>query len=351
MLISAIYLIDEFPHLDYVPWRESVASALQLADELIVVHGGKRDARGGRPAYDYLAGLKDPRVRLLEFPWPADFDWRQIARSCTFGQLHARGEWCFRMLADEVLPGDCARLRCELESAPPDIKVVSVSRWYLLGNRYACPFHEKPLFFRNDRSVGYGTVNPAQGEAASYLLFDDPMDTDHWYDGCAKVSLGDRSILRDPRGMARIGAGETPLGYRGPEFTACIRDVPHGLLNVDVNVLPDKLLMDQKILSQDGYQRLPPTYPHRPVFTPQQLSDALLVKIRGMLRGRQLVCVELSEAMHAFMDRHEPVHNRVRALVEGEHGLPWNRLSKAASPVRLGRTLAANAARRMLHLT
>lgn len=350
MLLSAIYLIDEFPHLDYVPWKESIDSVLRIADEIIVVHGGKRDGEGGRPAYQYLVDLQDPRIRILEFPWPAIFDWRQIARSCTFGHLHARGKWCFRVLADEVLPPELSKIRDELEFAPQEVKIVSVSRWYLLGNKYACPFHDKPLFLRNDKSVGYGTVNPAQGDGASYLLYDDPMDTDHWFDGSQKIDIRSSSILRDPKGMDRLLHGETPLGYRGPEVDAYTKTLPFGILNVDVNFFPDKMLLEQKSLSQEGYQRLPLEYPHRHVKTPEQLAEALLVKIRGMLWRCQLIEVSLPEQLLVFIDRHDNVQNRVRCLVEREYGLPWNRISRFSSPARRIWTFAMNRLRRILHL-
>lgn len=350
MLLSAIYLIDEFPHLDYVPWKESIDSVLRIADEIIVIHGGKRDGEGRRPAYQYLDNLHDPRIRILEFPWPAIFDWRQIARSCTYGHLHASGKWCFRVLADEVLPPEFSKIRKILEYASQEIKIFAVSRWYLLGNKYACPFHDKLLFLRNDKSVGYGTVNPEQGDGASYLLYDDPMDTDHWFDGSKITNIRSNSILRDPNGIDRLLNGETPLGYRGPEVDAYTKTLPFGILNVDVNFLPDEMLLEQKSLSQEGYKRLPLEYPHRQVKTADQLVEALLIKIRGMLTRGKLIEVNLPEQLLGFIDRHDSVHNRVRCLVEREYGLPWNRISNFSSPVRLIRTLAMNGLRRNLHL-
>jgi hypothetical protein len=349
VLLSAIYLIDEFPHLQFVPWKESIDSVREVADEIIVVHGGKHDRNGYRPAYDYLLSLQDPRIRLFEFPWPSVFDWRQIARSCTFGHLHARGKWCFRVLADEILPPEFFKIRTELESAPEQIKIISVSRWYLLGNEYACPFHDKPLFMRNDKSVGYGTVNPAQGDEASYLLYDDPMDTDHWFDGSKKMDISSTSILRAPDGIDRLLGGETPLGYRGPEVHACTKNLPLGILNVDVNFLPEQMIIEQKCLSQEGYQNLPQEYPHRQVMSPEQLVEALLIKIRGMLERRELKRISLPDQLHEFIDRRNSIHNQVRSLVEIEYGLSWNRISKDASLLRRIRTLATNRLRRFFN--
>jgi hypothetical protein len=350
-LLSAIFLIDEFPHLDYVPWRESAASVLRVADELIVVHGGKRGEGDRRIVYDYFHRLGDPRVKLLEFPWPDVFDWRQIARSCTFGHLQAQGEWCFRILADELLPKEFETLRQTLPRLPSTVKIVSVDRLYLLGNSYACPFNGKPLFFRNDKSIGYGTVNPAQGEAASYLLFDDPLDTDHWFDGHEVVTIRDQSILRRPDGLDCIHRGETPRGYRGPELDTYTLTLPLGIFNTDVNFFPNSFMRAQKELSQQGYQRLPPEYPHRPVLSQQQLEFALIEKIRRMIRSNKLIRVSLPESLHAFIDGCDDVHNQVRHLCEEEYGLPWNRISPRASKSRRFLTLGSNIIRRKLKIT
>ena len=347
-LLSAIFIIDELPYLDCIPWRESAQSVLRFADELIVVHGGKRQPNGSQPAWDYFQSLRDRKVKLLRFSWPEKFDWRQIGRSCAFGHLHACGRWCFRVLADEVFPDDAAELRRTLEGLPSDIRIVSVARWYMLGCRYACAFNEKPLFFRNDRSVGYGTVNPSQGEAASYLLFDDPIETDLWFDGQDVVSIRDQSLLRDPDGLARLQGGETPRGYRGASTHAMTLRLNTGLFNVDVNFFPDSMLLDQKELSQQGYSALPPEYPHRPRRSRTELATALEEKVRRMILAQRLVRVELPEPLLAFMDRQQSITNRVRSVCEGDYGLPWTRATARDRAFRRLRTLTVNSVRTLI---
>jgi hypothetical protein len=345
--LSCIYVMDELPFMEFLPWRESLDSVLRFADEVIVVHGGKTDATGKCPSLDYLRSLHDSRIRVSVFLWPEKFDWRQIALTCTFGHLQVRGEWCFRALADEVFPDNFEGIRKELESQPEYIKIVSVDRLYMLGNQYACPFHDKPLFFRNDRSVGYGTVNPAQGESASYLLFDDPLETDRWFDGNDIVSIRERSFIRDPKGIERLQRGEVPCGYRGVSTDNMTITLPVGVLNVDVNFYPDKVLLEQKNMSQYGYQRLPFEYPHRPILSRDELANALEKKIRGMIKAGKLIRVQIPEALHQFIDKHCETTNRVRRLCEDEYGLPWNRLSRNASVLRRIMTLASNRLRNL----
>lgn len=346
--LSCIYVMDELPFMEFWPWRESLDSVLKFADEVIVIHGGKTDSMGKCPSLDYLRSLQNSRLRIEIFPWPENFDWRQIARTCTYGHLFAQGQWCFRALADEVFPDDFVAIRKHLEQQPEQIKIVSVDRLYMLGNQYACPFHDKPLFFRNDRSIGYGTVNPAQGEAASYLLFDDPLETDRWFDGRDVAQVRKRSILRDPNGIERLQRGETPCGYRGESTSRMTITLPMGVLNVDVNYYPENELLDQKDMSQHGYQRLPPEYPHRQVLTHAELGDALERKIRGMIRAGKLLRVQIPESLHQFIDRQDGTTNRVRRLCECEYGLPWNRLSKNDRVVRRFKTLISNRLRNLI---
>jgi len=315
---------------------------LKFSDEVIVVHGGKTNEKGGCPSLDYIRSLQEPRLRILTFPWPEDFEWRQIARTCTFGHLHARGQWCFRVLADEIFPDDFIRIREYLKKLPSDKKIVSVDRLYMLGNKFACAFHGKPLFFRNDKSIGFGSVNPAQGDAASYGLFDDPIETDRWFDGDRVISLFEQSIIRDPKGQERLMRGETPVGFRGESTSKMTSLFPVGVLNVDVNFHPDDALLSQKDMSQNGYQRLPPEYPRRPVLSRAQLGATLEYKIHKMIKTGKLYRVSLPETLHQFVDRKDAIQNRVRHLCEYEYGLPWNRLAGKARKYRCVKTILRN---------
>lgn len=348
--LSCIYVIDELPFLKYWPWKESLDSVLKFADEVIVVHGGKSDSSGCCPSLDYIQSIQSPKLSVLIFPWPDDFDWRQIAKTCTFGHIHAEGQWCFRALADEVFPDDFIRIQDMLKQQPEHIKIVSVDRLYMLGNKYACPFHDKPLFFRNDHSIGYGTVNPAQGEAASYLLFDDPIETDLWFDGSNIVSNAETSILRDVQGIERLRQGETPRGYRGDSTSQMTAILPYGVLNTDVNYFPDEILLDQKELSQLGYQRLPSEYPKRRLLPRNESREVLEKKICGMIQRGKLLHVDLPKCLHQFIDKQDETTNCIRRLCEDTHGLPWNRLSKKKLSIKYIKTLASNRLRNFIRI-
>ncbi len=341
MLLSTIFIVDELQHLDCLPWRESAQSVLRFADELIVVHGGKCQADGSQPTWDYFQSLQDPRVKLLRFPWPEDFDWRQIARSCTYGHLHATGQWCMRVLADEVFEDGFVRVRDILEQAPESQRMVLVERLYMLGSEYAYPF-DINLIFRNDKTLGFGTVNPAQGEAAMPILFDGPIETDLWYEGGRVIPIRDDSILRDPRGAERLLAGETPRGYRPPELRD-YRRAPLGVFNVDVNYFPDSGIIAQKETSQGGYERLPPEYGRRRICKGDEVLAALSGKIRSMIADGRLRRVAIPAPLSRFQERHASERSVVRRVCE-EYGLSWDPNAMRPSPLRRLITITARQA-------
>jgi hypothetical protein len=330
-LLSAVYIIDEFWNLERLPWRESVHSALRFVDELIVVHGGKRNAEGRQPAWEYLQGLNDPRVQLHHFPWPEDFDWRQIGRSCAYGQLQARGQWCMRVLADEVFADDFPRIREVLASAKPSLRTVHVDRLYLLGYEFAHPYHIQ-LIFRNDKTLGFGTVNPAQGGKAMPGLFDGPIESDLWYDGKEVVSIREDAILRDPRGAERLLAGETPRGYRPPVLRGHTH-VKLGLFNVDVNYFTDDEVIRQKETSHAGYDRLPQEYFFRVFPKGKAILETLANKQRTMAEGRRLRRVTLPAALMDFHRRHCDVENPTTRTCRA-YGLPWDERDPKMSAFR-----------------
>jgi hypothetical protein len=328
VFLSAILIIDELPHLDHVPWQSAVSSTLAFADEMIVVHGGHTTPEGRKPTAEYFTQLANPRIKVVEYPWPDNFNWMQIGRSCAFGHLHARGEWCFRVLADEVFPHTFETIPKLLAAQPDCISVVSVMRHYMLGNHFAFPFHDKPLFFRNNGTLGYGTINPAQGPQAMPSLFDDPIDTDHWFDGTTVVDIRNESMTHAPDAIQRLLAGETPRGYRDLKAAGTLQ-LPLGMLNVDVNYLPDDLILAQKNLSLRAYERLPPGYWTRRLPQGREMLDTLLTKIDGMLNQRILRIHPPADLLD-FIDKQDPVFNSIRDLCELRYALPWNRVRRRA---------------------
>lgn len=346
-LLSAVFIIDELPHLECLPWRESVHSALKFVDELIVVHGGKRNAAGQQPTWEYLQNLNDPRIQLHHFPWPEVFDWRQIGRSCAYGHLQARGKWCMRVLADEVFADDFSQIRNILTNADESLRMVLVERLYMLGYEFAYPYHIQ-LIFRNDKTLGFGTVNPSQGGSAMSSLFDGPIETDLWYNGKEVISIREDSIIRDPNGTKRLLDGETPRGYRPPEIKNAI-NLKLGLFNVDVNYFTDAQILSQKQTSQGGYDRLPKEYFFRLFPKGNAILDALSNKQRSMVTDGRLKRVTVPTGLIAFHQQHCGVDNPTFRTCK-TYCLPWDPHAPKPSATKRWLKLTLGRMRRFVRL-
>lgn len=324
--ISAIFIIDELSHISHLPWKIAVESTLAFVDELIVVHGGHFNGEGGQPVFDYFKSHSDTRVRLFSFPWPDEFDWSQIGLSCAYGLAQAKGTWAFRVLADEIFPKCFLSIPNVLRELPTEIRQVSILRHYMLGGYYACPMLEKPLFFRNDGSMGYGRINVLQGPQSMPALFDDPIDTDHWFDGQNVISIQETSMVRATDCVNRLEKGELPIGFR--DITGRnLKRLSIGMLNVDVNFFTDEEIIDQKTRSYAAYDRLPKGYLDRINPTGELILDALRKRVEGMLKGpiiRPVVPYELQK----FYVASASISNCVRDICEKKYGLPWDQCSR-----------------------
>jgi len=325
--VSAIFLIDEFLQNDYIPWTISLNSVLKFSDEVIVIHGGKRKLQNCEMStYDYISNLNNPKVKLYTFPWKDDFDWTQITRNLTFGQLHVKGDWCFRVLYDEIFPEKMfLNIKKILTNLPEKYKVVSVGRYYLLGSRYVFPYRQKNTFFKTNSEFGYGMVNYKQTEQNLFRIFDEPIDTTKWFDGENAVDLPRPLLIESNDAIERLLNGETPKGYSNPNDHR-IFYLDKYFINTDVNFLPDEFIIKQKRTSFRGYKKLPG--PYRLNFGGEDLSNEKIInslrsKIREMATSKRLIKTNIPKDLLEFTTKHNDVHNVVREECE-RVGLTWS---------------------------
>ena len=258
--LGCIYLIDEFEWNKFVPWKESLRSALAAVDELIIVRGNRTACGTGDPIDKFISGLGDPKITLLNYNWPDNYSWFDIAHALNYGLLRCTADWCFRLLMDEIVPPDFSKVRPLLAKMPAEKDIVNVGRYYYLNVSQLYKYIQKDLIFRNKSEYCFGRVGL---EAESPVLFDNPVRID---DSLSFFALSpdeykDRYPLYPPKGT-RI---ETAKAFNSNKF----------IINTDVSFLPEAYVRKQKSASQAGYANLPGEYQS---FKKMQSEDELLRK-------------------------------------------------------------------------
>lgn len=77
---------------------EAILSHLLFSDELIVVDGGSTDE-----TLDYIAALKDNRIKVVSLPWPqTNWSWTEFAAHWNFGYTHCTGDWVAQGETDHI---------------------------------------------------------------------------------------------------------------------------------------------------------------------------------------------------------------------------------------------------------
>ena len=171
-LLSCVILLDEFPWNHHIPWRASLASALRVADEVIVVLGHRKHVGKDIPVRHHLKTLSaKTKLKVISLTWPDDWNWMFIAHALNMGLLHASGKWICRLLMDEIFP-DGMEDKIHSELRMPGAPVRWCHRDYVLGRDKLYPAGAKPFFFRRGCRYVYGRVDSSCQDA---VMFDNPV--------------------------------------------------------------------------------------------------------------------------------------------------------------------------------
>lgn len=107
MKISSFVVITE-PEQRQDPWLESIASAINFSDEVVVVDGSSE-----KTFYDNREKLKridsayKPIIKHLNYLWDRrNWSWVELPKHLNYGLRHCTGDWAIRFDADYVFPGE-----------------------------------------------------------------------------------------------------------------------------------------------------------------------------------------------------------------------------------------------------
>ncbi len=306
--VSCIYLIDEFEWNDYIPWQVSFNSALAIADEVVVVKGNRPHTCKGESIAGFLKKLSDPKIKVIDYTWPQNFSWFDIAHALNAGLLNCRYEWCFRLLMDEIIPfGKFRELKKILKNSA-SYDILRVGRCYQLGDRHLYPYIQKELFFRNNSQYAYGRVAPSKRQP---LLFDNP------------VKLTERTdfFKLTVASYQKKFPSYPPLGERDYNDVKT-KNLTLFIINTDVNYLPDSILIKQKRQSTGGYFNLPAEYKglYRKDIKDASIIDDHRTKIKKMLKSnKKIKYYKMPPELLDFTKQFGAEHNSVQRLIKSLH--------------------------------
>lgn len=149
------------------PVLESLGSILPLVDELVVNVGPSTD--GTR---DLIAGLHDPRLRLLDGVWDPTLGGRMLAVETQRALDRCRGTWAIYIQADEVLhESGLDLLRSAMDRAAADQRVqgLLVDFCHLYGSAEWVG-RSRAWYRREVRVVRPGGETRSHGDAQGFRL-------------------------------------------------------------------------------------------------------------------------------------------------------------------------------------
>lgn len=127
MKVSALVCVTN-PEDRQDPWRESLASMLPWADEIVVVDGGT-DQSWYVELYHKWEGKDYEKLKVVNMPWPNNFDWSELPKHLNYGLERCTGDWVVRMDIDYVAKEDWkSKLKAELHTYK-DKKLVSLQKF------------------------------------------------------------------------------------------------------------------------------------------------------------------------------------------------------------------------------
>jgi hypothetical protein len=124
-------------------WREALQNYLELADEVVCVNGG--------PHLEYAG------VKMLDMPWPDDWDWQELPKHLNFAKEHATGDWILKLDIDQLIhEKEFTKLRKVIETIPHDVDVLSLMKFNFVAKMRYLVKNTQPILFRNKPEIGFG---------------------------------------------------------------------------------------------------------------------------------------------------------------------------------------------------
>jgi len=124
MKLSIITTITN-PTLNQYAWREAIENYLELADEVIVVNGGKKLIHSLLPK-NLFNNIVSNKLKIIDVPWPKQWHWSELPVHLNAGLEAATGDWVIKTDIDYFFHDkDFSSIRYALENPAKNYMVAS----------------------------------------------------------------------------------------------------------------------------------------------------------------------------------------------------------------------------------
>lgn len=127
---------------------EALANYCELADEVVVVNGGKP-----------ISIHSFDRIKIVDLEWPYEWNWVEYPRHLNEGLKYCTGDWVLRLDIDQfVHEKDFEELKRKLAFAPEDCQAVSMQK---MSYTYAQKYYQKgatEIIIRRLPTVSFGKL-------------------------------------------------------------------------------------------------------------------------------------------------------------------------------------------------
>lgn len=131
-------------------WIEAIECYKDLADEVVVVNGGE-------PSTQDLRDSIAPKIKLVDVPWPDNWNWVEYPRHMNAGLKACTGDWILRLDIDQLIhEKNFAAVRNGLEKCPADCMVATFQKMSFVYNKKYFQKGAQGIAFRNAPNVVLG---------------------------------------------------------------------------------------------------------------------------------------------------------------------------------------------------
>ncbi|MCF7866686.1 class I SAM-dependent methyltransferase [Candidatus Woesearchaeota archaeon] len=253
---TGIVAVYDYEPMDCILYKESLSSAFNACDKLIIVYGGNLRKDNKSPVLDYLKKTKN-RFLILYYNWPKEYNWTQFAKSYEYGKSHIDSKWGFFFTCDEIFSPKFKLIKWFIKYIPNHIWYINIIRLFLTSKKTGSKYNSKRIYFRNKDEINFGIISADEPVNSNYRDFGRIINITKWRKKHKYIHINEKmnhfNIIKNAR------KGILLKGFRDTKKNRTL-NLPVYYINTHLLFCKKELAVAAKIRSNKGYLNLPKRY-------------------------------------------------------------------------------------------